>query len=143
MTMKTNVYKELFTLVRKEGERLVVIDPETDDGVVVMRLSEFKKLTGGAKEITVEKIEEEVGVDEPILAKNIAQNLSFWEHSSAEKDAPAIKLDNSDDSGRIHERKSAIASEKEEPELVHETSDVKEESAGEEYYFEPAEEIGL
>ena len=141
--MKHNIYKELFTLVGKEGERLVVIDPDTDDGVVVMRLSEYKKINSDHKEIVVEKIDEQETEDMPTLAKNETQDLSFWENSSEQDDIKTKELDNKHDSGRIHERKSATTSKKEELELVPEKEEVKEESAGEEYYFEPAEEIGL
>ena len=126
--MSKNIYKELFSLVRKEGERLVVIDPSTDDGLVVIKLSEYQRLRDG----TTEKNED----IEPILADNLQKNLSFWENGTTENSQEAPELDNSANSGRIIERKSAKTSDKVEKELV-------EEPAGEEYYFEPAEEIGL
>ena len=143
--MKDGIYKELFTLVRHEGERLIVINPDTDEGVVVMRLSEFKKLTEGSKEMVVEPQVAEIEGDAPILAKNDVENLSFWENPNAPSARKVSKLDNAVDSGRIHERKSATASDKEEFELVPEDSpkESEEEPAGDEYYFEPAEEIGL
>lgn len=127
--MKGNIYKELFSLVRNEGERLVVVNPETEDGLVVLKLSEYKRLRGEGEQSTKN------AETEPILAQNTDKNLSFWPSEDAEKEPSGAKLDNSVNSGRIHERNSANTSVKE-PELV-------EESAGEEYYFEPAEEIGL
>ena len=141
--MKDNIYKELFTLVKKDGERLVVIDPETDEGLVVIRLSEFKRLSNENREIMIDETQDEITADEPILAKNLTQNLSFWDHAKEKKAPEAKELDNKHDSGRIHECKSVTGNKKEELELVPETLEVKEESAGEEYYFEPAEEIGL
>lgn len=40
-----NIYKELFNLVRTSGERLIVVNPDTDKAVVVLPLSDYQKLT--------------------------------------------------------------------------------------------------
>jgi hypothetical protein len=139
--MENNIYKELFTLVHHEGERLVVINPETDEGLVVIKLSEYKRLRDTEQTDHLPQVDK----DDPILAKNIEKNLSFWEHTKEETEPIAIQLDNPANSGKIHERKSAKSSKtstkvhiQDEPQLVEDET-----SAGEEYYFEPAEEIGL
>ena len=103
--MKNTIYKELFSLVRHDGEHLVVINPETDDGVVVMRLSEFKKLRGDSEDKGQVPESLPIVEKEPILAKKEAEDLSFWEASKHSTEENTVELDNKGDSGRIHERK--------------------------------------
>ena len=147
--MHGNIYKELFELVRNEGERLVVVDPSTDDGLVVLRLSEYKRLRGADSEIQTHLANQDKA---PILAEKDDKNLSFWDDTTRVKEDSATTLDRTSDSGRIHPRKDAQVSEKSTSSvnrnddfvLVPEKDvETNEEPAGEEYYFEPAEEIGL
>lgn len=58
--MKNSQLNRVLQLVRHTGDRMVVLDPETDDVVVMMRLPEYENLIG-AKET------------EPTLNQNLSQ----------------------------------------------------------------------
>ena len=150
--MNKSFYKELFSLIRDEGERLVVIDPDNDDGLVVIKLSEYKRLRDFAKADAQQK--------QPTLAQISQKDLSFWDTAPKEEEALkstsdvrepssfAPSIDKEANSGRIHERKSAKVSPSKAKQPLQsrqnkQNTNKEEEAAGGEYYFEPAEEIGL
>jgi len=132
--MNGNIYKELFNLVRSEGERLVVVDPNSGEGLVVLRLTEYQKLReDGIRRIPVTSDNKL----KPTLARNSDKNLYFWDDENEEKDDNLGKLDKQVYSGRIIERKT------EKTEGKKKELKLEDETAGGEYYFEPTEEIGL
>lgn len=71
--MKNSQLNRVLSLVRHTGDRMIVMDPETDDVVVMMRLPEYENLLG-------------VRETDPTLAENLAETVPWESWNADDKD---------------------------------------------------------
>lgn len=128
MDKKRNLYKEIFNLVKKTGEKLVIINPDIDEAVVVMPIADYRALL--LKDSGMSKVEKNMAIEPPDT-----DDLSFWQTPDWQTpEEGGQTLDKPADSGRIDKVKSKKS-------MDNITADYFDESnlAGEGYYFEPTD----
>jgi len=114
--MKQNQLDRIIRLVRRTGDRFVIMDKETDETMVLMNLNEYENLLNDTS--TLEDLEEED------MLNKLNNDISRWQEQKNRQSVPDWDESVKKESFQPVERMKVLADDIEDSELEEEFEDV-------------------
>ncbi len=118
--------RKIISLIKKTGDRVVVLDEKSESGYVVMTISEYEKLILGQSGVQ--------GLTEDELLAKINRDIAIWKDFQEKSQLPIDQYDFAQDLGNFGE----IYPKNED--FFEENNQKNKENDEDQYYFEPIEQ---
>lgn len=96
--MSNEIFARIFNLIKKTGDKFVVINPDSASAYVVMRLDDYEKIVGASNVVNLTAKESTDKIEE------INRDIAAWREEEVKKtETPIISEDRGDQGTRGEE----------------------------------------